>query len=84
MKSQETAQTPKPAALVALNKWRADMGISNPTCWRWRRAGWLQTINISGRVYVTAAAIAEFTRRAEAGEFSKVHTVPAKQKGGAL
>jgi len=46
------------------------------TAWRWRKKTWLHTINIAGRVYVTAESIAEFTRRAEAGEFAKEHKVP--------
>jgi hypothetical protein len=64
--------------VISLNKWLAEMGISPITAWRWRRLGWLNTTNIAGRQYVTAAAIAEFTRRAEAGEFAKEHKVPRK------
>lgn len=49
-----------------------------------RRKGWLVTTNICGRLYLTAEAIAEFTRRAEAGEFAKIHVAPKRTKGGAL
>lgn len=49
-----------------------------------RRKGWLVTTNICGRLYLTAEAIAEFTRRAEAGEFSKIHVTPTRAKGGVL
>ena len=43
-----------------------------------RKKGWLTTVNIAGRQYLTDEAIAEFKRRSEAGEFAKKHTVPAK------
>jgi predicted site-specific integrase-resolvase len=64
--------------MVALNRWSTEAGISAITAWRWRKKGWLKTINICGRVYLTADAIAEFTRRAEAGEFAVEHKVPRK------
>ncbi len=41
------------------------------TAWRFRRRGWLTTVNICGRVYVTEEACRDFVRRAEAGEFAK-------------
>ena len=41
------------------------------TAWRWRKRGWLKTVNIAGRPYLTDKALAEFLRRAEAGEFAK-------------
>lgn len=36
-----------------------------------RQRGWLETVNMMGRPYVTAAAAREFERRVAAGEFSK-------------
>jgi hypothetical protein len=65
-------------ALVPLNRWLAETGRSTITGWRWRKKGWLKTINICGRVYLTADAIAEFTARAEAGEFASEHKVPRR------
>lgn len=67
--------------LVALNSWLASLGVQPITVWRWRRKGWLPTVNISGRVYVTREAIADFERRAAAGEFAKPHMAP--KRGGA-
>jgi len=64
---------------VALSKWCADGGFTLITAWRWRRRGWLKTVNICGRQYLTAAAIAEFNRRAEAGEFAKSCVVPRRE-----
>ena len=43
---------------------------SKTTLWRWRRKGWLRTVNISGRAYVTPEAISEFNDRASQGEFA--------------
>lgn len=45
-------------------------GLSPATCWRYRKRGWLKTITIAGRHYITRAAIADFNRRATAGEFA--------------
>ncbi|MGA2446564.1 MAG: hypothetical protein ABSG50_14170 [Opitutaceae bacterium] len=74
----DTAALPIPdAPPVALDKWIADVGINPSTAWHWRKRGWLKTVNIAGRHYLTAAQRAEFIRRAEAGEF-------AKEPGGAL
>lgn len=85
MNARETAchternhQTRSPA-LVALKRWEEGIGVTSTTTWRWRRAGWIKTINIQGRVYVSEEAIAEFRRRAEAGDFSKVHKAPEKK-----
>lgn len=52
---------------------------SSPTIWRWRRKKWLETTNISGRLYCTEEAIAEFKRRAAAGEFAQNHKVPSRK-----
>ena len=56
---------------IALNKWLAGVGVTLMTAWRWRKNGWLKTVNIAGRVYITREAIKDFTRRVEAGEFAK-------------
>ena len=65
--------------LVALNSWLTQVGITPVTAWRWRRKGWLKTVNIMGRVYLTDEAIVEFKRRAEAGDFSKFHATPERK-----
>jgi hypothetical protein len=53
-------------------------GLSAATVWRYRGAGCLNTLNISGRHYLTRAEIARFNTRAVAGEFAKE---PARPKG---
>ena len=54
--------------------------ISDVTGWRMRKKGWIETINIAGRPYVTADAIDKFLARATAGEFSKAPTVPRRSQ----
>jgi hypothetical protein len=66
---------------IALDKYLAESGISPVTAWRYRRKGWLKTINICGRHYLTRDAIAEFNRRAQAGEFSKLPRRPGTKSG---
>jgi predicted site-specific integrase-resolvase len=69
-------------AIVSLQQWLADVGVTACTAWRWRKKGWLKTVNICGRQYLTQEAIDEFTRRATAGEFAQHHKVPARDGGG--
>lgn len=56
---------------VTLQKYGAALGRSAPTLWRYRRKGWLRTINIAGRPYVLPADALEFERRAAGGEFAQ-------------
>lgn len=65
--------------LVALNQWLTSLGVQPITAWRWRKRGWLPVTNICGRVYVSRETIADFERRAAAGEFSQVHKAPKKE-----
>jgi predicted DNA-binding transcriptional regulator AlpA len=69
--AKQFTTTEPTAELVALRRFRADLGVVPSTCWRWIKRGWLpQPINIGGRLYLTGEQIAEFKRRALAGEFS--------------
>ncbi len=65
--------------LVALNSWLTSLGVQPITAWRWRRKGWLRTVNICGRVYVARDTIADFERRAAAGEFAREHKAPKRK-----
>jgi hypothetical protein len=56
---------------LALDKFIEQSGLSAVTVWRYRRAGWLNTLNICGRHYLTRAEIARFNARAAAGEFAR-------------
>ncbi len=75
--SPQNVQANRP--IVSLNKFCQEAGISPITAWRWRKAGWLSTVNIAGRPYLTGGAVADFLRRVEAGEFSKEHVVPRRR-----
>jgi len=66
-------------AVVSLSKWLSQVGVAAVTAWRWRKKGWLTTVNIAGRQYLTQVAIDEFNRRASAGEFAQVHKVPERK-----
>ena len=57
--------------LVAFEKFLAELGRSRTTGWRWRKLGWLETLEIAGRHYITAQAVEKFIARAATGEFSK-------------
>ena len=68
--------------IICLKKFCEQIGVSDVTGWRWRKKGWLVTVNIAGRAYVTGGAVSEFLRRAEAGEFAQEHKVPQRTVGG--
>lgn len=44
------------------------------TGWRWRKKGWVETLNIAGKLYITGDEIDRFNQRAKDGEFSKEPT----------
>jgi len=67
--------------IIAFDRWISSLGRSQITGWRWRRKGWISTLNIAGRVYVSREEIDRFTARAKAGEFAQAVVVP-KAKGG--
>lgn len=68
--------------MKSLDAWLKEIGVAACTAWRWRRRGWLKTVNICGRVYVTQEAIAEFIERAKQGEFAQEHKVPRRANCG--
>ena len=77
----ETAGIPLSAhPPLSLDRFLQESGLSPVTAWRYRRKGWLKTINICGRHYVTREAISDFNRKAQAGEFSKMPRRPGVAK----
>jgi hypothetical protein len=70
------------AVPVTLQKFGASIGRSAPTLWRYRKKGWLRTVNIAGRPYVLPAEALEFERRAAAGEFAQDPHGAASSRGG--
>ncbi len=65
--------------LVAFEAWLSSISRSSVTGYRWRKLGWIEVINIAGRLYISRAAIARFEARAAAGEFSKPHKAPNRK-----
>jgi predicted site-specific integrase-resolvase len=66
---------------MSMDRFCEQMGISAVTAWRWRERGWLKTIVIAGRRYITREAIADFNRRAVAGEFAgEIHNPSRHRK----
>lgn len=65
---------------IALDKFIEQSGFSAVTLWRYRRLGWLNTLNICGRHYLTRSEIGRFNARAAAGEFAKKPTTPKRRR----
>ncbi len=65
--------------LISYDRWLEEISISPATGWRWRRDNRIATININGRAYIRRSVIAEFERRAIAGEFAKTPKVPSRK-----
>jgi hypothetical protein len=66
--------------LLAFDRWLKDIGKAPATGWRWRNLGWIDTVNICGRLYVSRQEINRFEQRAAAGEFSKTHKTPSRKE----
>ena len=57
--------------LVLAKTYRESMGVSDTTLWRWVKKGWLSSVNISGRLYITLASIEKFEEDSFSGVFAK-------------
>lgn len=69
---------------LALDLFMIQTGLSQATCWRYRKKGWLKTVVIANRHYISREAIAEFNGRAASGEFAGTLQSPStRRKGGA-
>jgi hypothetical protein len=66
---------------ISLDLFLQQSGFSSATAWRYRKKGWLRTIVIAGRHYVTREAIAEFNGRAGRGEFTGTIQNPSATQG---
>jgi hypothetical protein len=66
---------------LSLDKFMEQSGLSPATCWRYRKRGWLRTLVIAGRHYVSREAISEFNQRAARGEFAGVTAQPRRAPG---
>jgi hypothetical protein len=68
--------------IVSFDRWLESIGKTPATGWRWRQRGWIVTLNICGRVYISRDEIGRFEARAAAGEFAKVHATPTRKGEG--
>lgn len=75
---EQDSVAPSQAPIQSLQSFCRGAFISPITAWRYRKRGWLETVNIAGRQYVTAEAIEKFKHRAAAGEFAKEHKAPGR------
>jgi hypothetical protein len=66
--------------IVLFDRFLESLGVTPATGWRWRNKGWIKTLNISGRLYISRAEINRFQQRVAAGEFSKIHKTPRHMK----
>jgi hypothetical protein len=64
--------------MMSLDKFIEQTGLSAVTVWRYRKNGFLETVNVCGRHYILRAEIARFNERAGAGEFAKPPNHPQK------
>ena len=71
-------ETPSASSLVAFDNWLAELGKTRVIGHRWRKQGLIETINIYGRLFLSRGAIADFKRRAMAGEFSRECKTPKR------
>ena len=72
MNAKFTQTNPELASGVkSLSTYRRELGRSKTTLWRYRRNGWLKTINVLGKLFVTREAIAEFEAMLCSGELAK-------------
>jgi hypothetical protein len=66
--------------LIAQSKFCSDAGIDPVTAWRYVQRGWLRPVKLANRVFFRASDLAEFERRAVAGEFARPASGAAAQK----
>jgi hypothetical protein len=81
-RGQNNSSLPFTANLILFALWLRSIPLTSTTGWRYRQRGWISTVNLCGRVFVTKDEIARFERRAIAGEFSKVHKTPKRKTEG--
>jgi hypothetical protein len=66
--------------LVSSTPWLKSTGRSRTTFWRWRKAGFIKTVTIAGRLYLTQEQIETFERRAATGELTRLHSSNATEE----
>jgi hypothetical protein len=77
-RQNETTKQPV-SPLVCFNKFLESLGVTPATGWRLRKRGWVETVNLAGRVFIARSEIERFHQRAAAGEFSQIHKTPKRK-----
>ncbi len=67
----QTGASPPHTRLRAASAVRKDRGVSKTHFWRQVKLGRIKVCNINGRLYVDMDSLAEYDRRALAGEFAR-------------
>jgi hypothetical protein len=65
---------------MALSQFIEQTALSPTTVWRFRKKGFLRTLNICGRHYVLRSEIARFNARAVTGEFARTYNQPTRER----
>lgn len=71
------------SGLVSSTPWLKSTGRSRTTLWRWRKASFIETVTIAGRLYLTKEQMDAFERRAIAGELTKFPRSGTRNNGKA-
>ena len=64
-------QTNNTDGLLSWDSFLRDAGLSPTTGWRWKKAGFIETININGRLYCRHSEMARFLEAAARGDYAK-------------
>ncbi len=82
MNCKENDSSPRSCSLIPFGKFLEDVGKSSVTGWRWRKAGFIATVNVAGKVYISEEEIRRFEARAIAGEFSRMANTQRREEVG--
>lgn len=78
-----TDSAPRHSEFVSVARLVARLDIDRSTFWRWQKRGWFPpSVNIAGRSYLPAAAVADFEAKAMRGEFKGGSVPPRSPKAG--
>jgi hypothetical protein len=76
--NHDTARNASPSNLYSFDDWLRGRNLTRTTGFRYRKKGLIQTLNIFGRLYITADEIRRFEARAIAGDFSQAAKTPKR------
>lgn len=71
------------SSLVPYLRWLREMDLSEFTGIRYRRKGWIQTVSIGGKLYITQESLDKFEADAKCGKFERKGGTRSKNAEGA-